>query len=247
MDRVVDASEELKARAAMADALARWDEAVDSDVVAVVSWSFLDAAYEHGGSAVSAVTADAVREMLERLASPDYRWRAEALVSLWCFGSAVGVWRDMAMRSGSPGHQVMAAWEDRVEEQLAQGVTRFRELLGDEDPEVRSVAALALSCSSTDAGADFELLRDRFGSEPVNLAKACMGEAVAILGVRHVGLGPRLERFAAETMRTETDLVRYRTAEGLRHRSSPAWSDRAAEWEKNANVGDLETKWLSEA
>jgi len=243
-------SEELEARAAMADALARWDEAVDSDVVAEVSWSFTDAGLVEGGGAVSAVTADAVREMLERLASPGFRWRAEALVCLSCFGLVVGVWRNMAIGSSSPGYRMKAEWEDRVEERLAQGVAMFRELLGDDDPEVRSMAATTLSCSSTDADGDFSLLKDRFASESVELARACMGEAVAILGLRNaddVGIKSRLEQFLADTMRTETDLVRYRTAWIFTRIYKNAWWDQAAEWRANANVGDRQTMWPSEA
>lgn len=242
-------SEARQARVAMADALARWDAAVDSDVVAEASWSFTEAGLVEGGGAVSAVTSDAVREMLDRLASPDYRWRAEALVCLWCFGFAVGVWRNMAIGSNSPGYRMKAGWEDQVEERLAQGVSRFRELLGDEDPEVRSMAALALSCSSTDAGGDFELLRDRFVSESMELARACMGEALGTLGLRNAddaSMESRLEQFLTDTMRTETDLVRYRTALAFSETLHNAWSDRAAGWLANANVNDLQTKWLSE-
>ncbi|WP_147143837.1 hypothetical protein [Stackebrandtia albiflava] len=233
----------------MAEELARWDAAVDSTAAADASLSFLEAAYEYSGDAINAVTAEAVSEMLTRLRSDGYRWRAEVLTSLWCFGSAVGVWRRMAAGATNVSYDEKVAWEDRVEERVADGVGEYRRLVHDADPEVRSMAALVLSCSSTDAHRDFDLLEKAFSSESVELARACFGEATATLGRRYAhdaDLRDRVERFLDAALDTQPDLVRFRIALAFTDAPANPWSDQAKAWERNADVKDRQTRWPCE-
>lgn len=190
------------------------DRAVARRDALIADWD-LSALVCHGGSAVEEATPYVVREFVSRLETDGFRWKVELLAHLAVFGECLGAYRHLLRSNPSGSVLEEVGWEDQVAEQLLAGVGVFRKLLGDPDPEVRSMAASALAASTSEPTSDGMLLARHFDRESHELARACIGGARAVMAMMKGDPGGVVRTWVLTVFGSEDQLLRLRIARDL--------------------------------